>query len=116
MLEAVFNFQIFFMVALLAIAAWKRSAAIFALAGIFMILVGVALTGEGISYNTGWDVSGLDDNNMTITSTYTVLHSWNDSMVNMWHFVFLYGGFVPLIIALVLVAKGRLAGDIIDER
>jgi hypothetical protein len=116
MIEAVFNFQIFFLLVLLGIAAWKRSASVFALAGIFSILLGVALSGEGISYNTGYDVSGLNDNNMTITESYTTLHSWDTPIVNMWHYVFLYGGFVPIIIAFVLVGKARLAGGLADER
>ena len=116
LIEAVFNFQVCFLIGLLAVAAWKRSAAVFALAGVFCLLLGVALTGEGISYTTGFVASGLDDNVMYLTESYTTLHSWDSGMVNMWHYVFLYGGFVPLIVALVLVAKGRLAGGIVDER
>ena len=118
MLDAIFNFQILFFLGLLVYAMYTRSAAVFALVGVFSILTGVILVTEGIDYTTGWDVSGTaaDANNMYLREHYTTLTAADDSFVNMWHYVLLYGGFVWFIVAFVLAIRGRTAGSVLHER
>ncbi len=119
MLEAVFYFQVLVFLVLLGYAIWTKSAAVFALAGVFSILTGVMLIGDGISYPDGWNVEGTarDENSMIIRPQYDVHFTFNSDQVNMWHFVLLYGGFIWLVVAFVLsVRKRGIAGEIIDER
>lgn len=115
MIEAIFYSQVIIFAILLAYAMYTRSATVFALAGVFSILTGIMLTGEGISYATGYDISGVDDNFMYMTTTYTTYRTWNSGPVNMWHYVLFYGGFVWILVALLLVIKGRLAGGVTNE-
>ena len=116
MIEAIFYIQVIFFAVLLGYAMYTRSAAVFALAGVFSILTGVMLVGEGISYQSGWNINGADDNSMYVEETYTTYHTYESGAVNMWHYVLLYGGFVWFIVAFMLVMKGRLAGGIQDEK
>lgn len=113
LLESIFYFQFLFFLMLLGYAIYTRSASVFALVGVFSVLTGLMLVTEGISFPSGWDVSGVEDsNNLFVRETYTTYMTVDSSAVNMWHYVLLYGGFVWFIVAFVLVIRGRLAGRI----
>lgn len=100
--------------ALLGYGIFQRSASFIAIAGVFSMLTGVMLVGEGVSYPTGYQILGADDNTMNINESYSVYTTYNSQPVNMWHYLLIYGGFVWIIVAIILAIKGR-QGDILEE-
>lgn len=113
MIESVFYFTVMAFLGLLGFGLWQKSAAFLALAGVFGILLGVTLTGEGISYPTGFDLDCVDcNNNLSVATTYTTLHTYDSAHVNMWHYFLLYGSFIWIIAAFLLAVKRR-QGDFI---
>jgi hypothetical protein len=116
-IESVFYFQICVFLFLLVMGTFKRSASFMSVAGVFALLTAVMLNGDGIAYPTGYTIAGTDsDNNtMSVDSTYTTYYTWNSSPIEMWYWMMFAGGFVCLIVSFLMVYKGRLAGDIVEE-
>ncbi len=115
MLDVIFYLQVAFFAVLLLYGFWSKSPAVFALAGVFSILTGVMLVGEGLDIPTGYEISGADDNVMQVSETYSTYFTFNSGAVNMWHYVLLYGGFVWLIVAAVLAKRGHEVGVDVGE-
>ena len=114
MFENVFYFSMLFFIILLVVGLVQRSAAVMALAAIFSILLGIALTGEGIEYATGWNIEGATGDDVNITKTYTLHSAETSTQVAMWQPVLFWGGWVWLIVAFLFAVKGR-QGDLLEE-
>ena len=114
MIESVFYFQITVFFILLAYGLARRSASFLALAGVFGMLTGVMLTGDGIDYPSGYTITGTDSdqNTMGVQLDYEKHTAYNDQALNMWHYVLLYGSFIWIIMALLLAVKGQQGEDI----
>lgn len=96
---------------------YTRSAAVFALVGVFSILTGAMLAaGEPVEFFTGGFTmtENADQNVWTAVPDMNALTISNSSPINMWHYVFLYGGFVWIIVALLLAMRGE-AGVELEE-
>lgn len=107
MIEAIFYFQILFLLAFLFFAIRQRSPSFFLMAGILSLITAVALGGDGIDYFKEWEFEGINTDSVTATPVYEKETVGTSSMVMAWHYGLFASGFVWLVFALVLGVKGR---------
>ena len=108
MLDVIFYFQLVLVLAILAYAFFSRHWAFFGMAGVFVILTGAMLVaGEPIEYATGTfsviESYGNDSNITRIIPDYNAFTVDNSQPVWMWGNLMMYGGWLFIIIAFVLV-------------
>ena len=109
MIEAIFYFQIFFLLAFLCFAIWQRSPAFFLMAFVLSMVSAISLGGDGIDYFDRWDYNGLNSGSEIISATpvYVKETVETSGIVSTWRYGLLASGFVWLVFALVLGVKGR---------
>ena len=109
MIEAIFYFQILFLLGFLFFAIKYKSPAFFLMAAVLSLITAVSLGGEGIDYFERWDYNGLNDGSEIISATpiYDKETVGTSDMVSAWHYGLFASGFVWLVFALVLGVKGR---------
>ena len=109
MIEAIFYFQIAFLLAFLFFAIWQRSPAFFLMAFVLSMVTAISLGGEGVDYFQRWDYNGLNDGAEIITATpiFDKETVGTSGIVLAWHYGLFASGFVWLVFALVLGVKGR---------
>ena len=109
MIEAIFYFQVLFLLAFLVVAVKFRSPSFFLMAFVLSVITAVSLGGEGIDYFDRWEYDGLNAGGPTISATpmYVKETVGTSAMVSAWHYGLFASGFVWLVFALVLGVKGR---------
>ena len=109
MIEAIFYFQILFLLAFLFFAVKHKSPSFFLMAFVLSMVTAVSLGGDGIDYFDKWEYDGLTGGAEIITATpiYAKETVGTSSMVMAWHYGLFASGFVWLVFALVLGVKGR---------
>lgn len=110
LIETLFYCQVFAFFVFLIFGIAFRSWPFFLLAAVFSLLTGAMLAaGEPVEFFTGaFHLEENSDGNMWFAlPDVNALTVSNSSPVNMWHYVLLYGGFVWIVVAFFLAAKGR---------
>lgn len=109
MIEAIFYFQILFLLAFLIVAVKLHSPSFFLMAFVLSMITAVSLGGEGIDYFDRWEYDGLNNGSEIISASpvYVKETVGTSEMVSAWHFGLFASGFVWLVFALVLGVKGR---------
>ncbi len=109
MIEAIFYFQVLFLLAFLVVAVKFRSPSFFLMAFVLSMITAISLGGEGIDYFDRWEYDGLNAGGPTISATpfYVKETVGSSAMVSAWHYGLFASGFVWLVFALVLGVKGR---------
>lgn len=113
MIETVFYIQIIAFFIFLILGIVFRSWPFFLLAAVFSFLLGAELAaGEPVEFFTGeYTLTENSDANLwKQTPDVNALTVSNSNQVNSWHYILLYGGFVWVIVALLLAVKGRGTG------
>lgn len=118
MIETIFYLQVFAFFIFLALGVIFRDWSFFVLAAVFSMLTGAMLAaGEPVEFFTGAFtlVENQDENVWVASPDVNALTVSNSSPVNMWHYVLLYGGFVWIVVAFVLAARGRRGAGVEDR-
>ncbi len=107
MIEAIFYFQILFLLAFLFFAVKHKSPSFFLMAFVLSMITAISLGGEGIDYFKEWEFDGINTDSVTATPVYVKETVGSSAMVMAWHYGLFASGFVWLVFALVLGVKGR---------
>lgn len=101
-----FIFLTLIAVAFLVVASLNRRVWPALLATLFLVLVGAALMSDGMRVEVG---SHYNIDTGVTTYDYNSLTPANDTSISMISNVFFYGGFLPAIVAMVFLFRGKVA-------
>lgn len=106
MIETVFYLQVFVLFILLVLGIVFRSWPFFLLAAVISISLGAQLAAlEPVEFFTGGFVTNRSGDVFTAVPDLNRLTIANSPSVNSWHYMLLYGGFVWLIVAALMIFR-----------